>query len=97
VSQLSAHAKNLQVSVWVNQNSGVWGYVAVCVQLYCRCYAVLHLVSLFTLHVSAYVAIFRCVGCFISIFLKESASLVLLACGYTLHVSICVFLFCFPR
>jgi predicted membrane protein len=37
-------------------------------------------------------AIFRCVGCFIFIFLKESASLVLLARAYTLHVSISVFL-----
>jgi hypothetical protein len=69
-------------------------YVAVCRQLYCRCYTVLHLASLFTLHVSAYMAIFRCVGCFIFVFLKESASLVLLARGYTLDISICVFLFC---
>jgi hypothetical protein len=38
------------------------GYVAVCVQLCCRCFTVLQLVSLFTLHVSAYMAIFRCVG-----------------------------------
>jgi hypothetical protein len=36
-------------------------YVAVCVQLYCRvsCHC-------FTLHVSAYMAIFRCVGCYYS-------------------------------
>jgi hypothetical protein len=52
-------------------------------------FTVLHLVSLFTLHVSAYMAIFRCVGCFVFVFLKESASLILLARGYTLHVSIC--------
>jgi hypothetical protein len=68
---------------------GFAGYVAVCVQLYCRCFTVLHLVSLFTLHVSAYMAVLRCVGCFIFVFLKESASLVLLARGYYLHVSIC--------
>jgi hypothetical protein len=42
--------------------------------------------SLFTLHVSAYMAIFMCVGCFIFVFLKESASLVLLARDHTLHV-----------
>jgi hypothetical protein len=35
------------------------GYVAVCVQLYCRYFTVLHLVALFTLHVSAYMAIFK--------------------------------------
>jgi hypothetical protein len=59
---------------------------------------VLHLVSLFTLHVSVYMAIFRCVGCFIFVFLMESASLVVLARGYTLHVCIRVFLinFAFP-
>jgi hypothetical protein len=38
-----------------------------------------------TLHVSAYMAIFRRVGYFIFVFLKESASLVLLARGYTLQ------------
>jgi hypothetical protein len=41
-----------------------------------------------TLRVSAYMAIFRCV-CFTFIFLKESASLILLpffARGYTMHV-----------
>jgi hypothetical protein len=50
---------------------GFEGYVAVCVQLCCRCYTVLHLVSLFKLHFSAYMAIFRCVGYFIFVFLKE--------------------------
>jgi hypothetical protein len=48
-----------------------------------------------TLHVSAYIAIFRCVWCFSFIFLKESASLLLLpflARGYTMRVLICVFL-----
>jgi hypothetical protein len=45
---------------------GFVGYVAVCVQLYCRCFTVSHLVSLFTLHVSAYMAIFKCVGCYYS-------------------------------
>jgi hypothetical protein len=47
-----------------------------------------------TLHVSAYMAIFRCV-CFTFIFLKESASLLLLPFlvrGYTIHVLICVVL-----
>jgi hypothetical protein len=58
---------------------------AVCVQLYCRYFTVLHLVSLFTLHVSGYMAIFKCVGCFIFVFLRESASLVLLV------VTICTF------
>jgi hypothetical protein len=56
-----------------NRSTGFAGYVAVCVQLYCRCFTVLHLVSLFTLHVSAYMAIFRCVGCFIFVFLMDSA------------------------
>jgi hypothetical protein len=73
------------VKICYNCSMGFAGYVAICVQLYCTCFTVLHLVSLFTLHVSAYMAIFRCVGRFIFVFLKESASLVLLACGYTLH------------
>jgi hypothetical protein len=77
----------------------IWGYVAVCVQLYCRCFTVLRLVVA-VLHYT-----FRstwpssmCVWCFTFIFLKESVSLFLmpfLARGYTLHVSICVFLLCF--
>jgi hypothetical protein len=48
------------------------GYVAVCVQLYCvSCHCL-------TLHVSAYMAIFKCVVYFlISICLKESALLVI--------------------
>jgi hypothetical protein len=48
-----------------------------CFTFRCRCS---------TLHVSAYMAIFRCVWCFTFIFLKESASLFLLpffARGYT--------------
>jgi hypothetical protein len=48
-----------------------------------------------TLHVSAYMAIFRCVGCFTFIFLKESASLLLLpflARAYTMQFLICVLL-----
>jgi hypothetical protein len=68
------------------------GYVSVWVQLY---YVGFHCL---TLHVSAYMAIFRCLGYFIFICLKESASLFLFAffsCGHTLHVSICVFLCCF--
>jgi hypothetical protein len=51
-----------------------------------------------TLHVSAYMAIFRSIWCFTFIFLKESASLLLLpflARGYTMHIFICVLLFCF--
>jgi hypothetical protein len=43
---------------------GIAGYVSVCVQLYCV-----------SLNVSAYMAIFRCVGYFIFICLKDSASL----------------------
>jgi hypothetical protein len=49
---------------------GFAGYITVCVQPYCvSCHCL-------TLHVSAYMAIFRCVAYFISICLKESASLV---------------------
>jgi hypothetical protein len=48
---------------------GFAGYVSVCVQLCCVRF---HCLSL---HVSAYMAIFRCVGYFIFICLKDSASL----------------------
>jgi threonine/homoserine/homoserine lactone efflux protein len=48
---------------------GFAGYVSVCVLLYFM------LVSTVSLHVSAYMAIFRCVGYFIFICLKYSASL----------------------
>jgi hypothetical protein len=60
-----------------------------CLAFSCRCS---------TLHVSAYMAIFKCVWCSTFIFLKESASLLLLpflARGYAMHVFICVFLLCF--
>jgi hypothetical protein len=50
---------------------GFAGYVSVCVQLYCVGFHCL------TQHVSAYMAIFRCVGYFIFICLKDSASLLL--------------------
>jgi hypothetical protein len=81
-------------------SEGFVGYVAVCMQLIvevsCHC---------FTLHVSAYMAIFSCVGYYYS---RNSRRNLLplffflyLALGYTLHVvtllyvSICVFLFYF--
>jgi hypothetical protein len=64
---------------------GFAGYVSVCVQLYCVGF---HCISL---HVSAYLSIFRCVGYFIFICLKDSASLLFFSRGHTLHVSICVF------
>jgi hypothetical protein len=63
------------------------------VQLYCRCFTVLHLVvtvytTCFGLHGHLHV----CGGVFFSfIFLKESASPVLLARGYTLRVSFVFF------
>jgi hypothetical protein len=66
---------------------GFAGYVVVCVQLYCRCFTVLHLV------VTVYTTCFGLHGhllvcrVFSFIFLKESASLVLLARDYTLCVS----------
>jgi hypothetical protein len=68
------------------------GYVFVCVQRYCVGF---HCLSL---HVSAYMAIFRCVGYFIFICLKDSASLLsstFFSRGHSLHVFICVFLFSF--
>jgi hypothetical protein len=72
---------------------GFAGYVAVYVQLYCRCFTALHLV------VTVYTTCFglhghlQGVGCFFFpfIFLKESTSLVLLARGYTLRVSFVFF------
>jgi hypothetical protein len=51
------------------ESMGFTGYVSVCVQFYCVGF---HCLSL---HVSAYMAIFRCVGYFIFICLKDSASL----------------------
>jgi hypothetical protein len=63
---------------------GFAGYVGICVQLYFRCFIVLHLVSSFTLHVSAYMAIFRCVGCF---YFRIPEGLCF--AGFSLHVSIC--------
>jgi membrane associated rhomboid family serine protease len=68
---------------------GFAGYVAFCVQLYCVGFHCL------TPHVSANMAIFRCVGYFYFHCLKESALLFFflpfLSRGHTLHVSICVF------
>jgi hypothetical protein len=69
---------------------GIAGYVSVCVQLYCVGF---HCLSLY---VSAYMAIFMCVGYFIFNCLKDSASLVSFffflpfSPDHTLHVSICV-------
>jgi hypothetical protein len=75
---------------------GFAGYVAVCVQLYCRCFTVLHLVvTVYTTCFGLHGHLQVCRGVFSFIFLKESASLVLLARGYTLRVSF-VFLFCSP-
>jgi hypothetical protein len=51
------------------------------------------LVTTVSLHVSAYMAIFMCVGYFIFICLKDSVSLlfsVFFSRGHTQHVSICV-------
>jgi hypothetical protein len=47
------------------------------------------LVFTVSVHISAYMAIFKCVGCFISICLKDSASLLFFlpfSRGQTLHV-----------
>jgi hypothetical protein len=55
---------HVQPQLYQVNSMGFAGYVAVCVQLYCRCFTVLHLVPLFTLNVSAYMAIFKCVGFF---------------------------------
>jgi hypothetical protein len=66
---------------------GFAGYVTLCVQLYCvSCHCL-------TLHVSAYMAIFKCVGYFTFIFLKESASLVF--CLFLHMVTLCTFPFVF--
>jgi hypothetical protein len=60
-------------------------------------YACSFIVLVFTvsLYVSAYMAIFKCVGYFIFIYLKDSASLLFFFAffsrSHTLHVSICVF------
>jgi hypothetical protein len=62
---------------------GFAGYVAVCVQLYCRCFTVLHLVvTVYTICFGLYGHLQVC-RVFSFTFLKESASLVLLARGYT--------------
>jgi hypothetical protein len=67
---------------------GFAGYVSVCVQLYCVGF------HCFSLHVSAYKAIFKRVGYFIFICLKDFASLLFFFAsffsrGHTLRVSIC--------
>jgi hypothetical protein len=72
---------------------GFAGYVAVCVQLYCRCFTVLHLVSSFARHVSAYMAIFMCVGCF-HFRIPEGIYLAGFTCTW-LHFA--RFHLCFPR
>jgi hypothetical protein len=87
-----------QSSRWRSLNK-FWGYVAVCVQLYCRWFAVLRLV------VAVLHNMFRptwpssCMyDVLLFLFLKESASLLLLPCparGYTMHVFICAFLLFF--
>jgi hypothetical protein len=67
------------------ERMGNAGYVSACVQFYCVGFYCL------SLHVSAYMAIFKCVGYFIFICLKDSASLLFSAFfsrGLTLHVSI---------
>jgi hypothetical protein len=62
---------------------GFAGYVSVCVQLY---YVGFHCLSL---HVSAYMAIFRCVGHFF-VCLKDSAAL-LFYCLFSHVVTLCMF------
>jgi hypothetical protein len=71
---------------------GFAGYVTVCVQLYCASF---HCLSL---HASAYMAIFKCVGYFYFHMSEEFCFATFFAFfsrGHTLHVSICVFLWCF--
>jgi hypothetical protein len=63
---------------------GFAGYVTVCVQLYCVSCPCL------TLHVSAYMAIFKCVGYFIFICLKDSASLLCFRLFFHV-VTLCMF------
>jgi hypothetical protein len=64
-------------------------YMFHCLTFSCHC---------FTLHVSAYMAIFKCVGYFyfhIPEGICFAGFLPFLARGYTMHVSICFFLLCF--
>jgi hypothetical protein len=61
------------------------GYTMHVLMFSCRCSS---------LHVSAYMAIFKCV-CFTFIFLKESAFVAFVARGYAMQFLICVFLLCF--
>jgi hypothetical protein len=67
---------------------GFAGYITVCVQLYCvSCHCL-------TLHVSAYMAIFKCVRYFyfhISEGIFFAGFFAFFSRGHTLHVSICVF------
>jgi predicted membrane protein len=71
---------------------GFAGYVAICVQLYCRCFTVLHLVvTVYTTCFGLHGHLQVCRGIFSFTFLKESALLVLLARGYTLRVSFVFF------
>jgi hypothetical protein len=64
-----SNSSNYTVTIWNN----FLGKVTVFVQLYCRWSCVL--LWMFTLHVSAYMAIFKCVRYFPFLVLKESASL----------------------
>jgi hypothetical protein len=66
------------------RSMGIASYVSVCVQLYCVGFNCL------SLHVSAYMAIFKCVGYFIFICLKDSASL-LFFCLFFHMVTHCMF------
>jgi hypothetical protein len=66
---------------------GFAGYVSVCVQLHCVGF---HCLSL---HVSPYKAIFKCVGYFIFICLKDSASLFFFFFSHV--VTLCTFPFVF--
>jgi hypothetical protein len=63
----------LHYVIW--RQMGFAGYVSFCMQLYCVSF---HFLSL---HVSAYMAIFRRVGYFIFICLKDSASQLFCLCG----------------
>jgi hypothetical protein len=71
---------------------GIAAYVSVYVQVYCIGF---HCLSL---HVSAYIAIFMCVGYFIFICLKNSASLLSFCLFFTSSHSACFNLcfYCFP-
>jgi hypothetical protein len=52
------------------------------VMLSSACSFIVLVSTVFQLHVSAYMAIFKCVGYFIFICLKDSASLLFFSCGH---------------